>query len=227
MSTPAADRVTVGRLPRSSTTRTAAASPPARAAAATAAAGIAGTETDGGAGAGTAVTSEVREGARTGAALAVLGLGLVAAGLGAGHLTHHPVVGVALVGLAAAALAWGVLALRGPVGGTRGAVTVLLVAGPAVLLSAVPAATTPGLAEAAGAVLAVGAAITLALGLRLGAAPRRPRAWGQLGSLALASLLVAVVTVPGLAATDAGAHAVPHGSHGAPNLPAEESHHGH
>jgi hypothetical protein len=161
----------------------------------------------------------VRAGARTGAATAALGLGLLAAALGAEHVAAHPLVGVPLVALAAAALTWSVLALRGPVPGVAGTVAALLVTGPAVLLSPLPA----GLAEAAGATLALGAAITLALGVRLGHARHAPRPWGQLGALALAALLVATITVPGLAATEAGARAVPHGSHG---LPAEHAHHG-
>jgi hypothetical protein len=167
--------------------------------------------------------SGVRGGARRGAPTAVLGLGLIAAALGAEHLAAHPLVGVPLVALAAASLAWAGLALRGPVPGVPAAVAVLTVAGPAVLLSPVPIGAVPGLAEAAAATLALGAAITLALGARLGTARRGPRPWGQIGSLALAALLVAVVTVPGLAATEAGAHAVPHGSHG---LPAVQHHHG-
>jgi hypothetical protein len=173
-------------------------------------------------------TPPVRAGARTGAALAALGLGLVAAGLGAGHLAAHPtpvgrLVGGALVALAGVALGWGVLALRGPVPGPRVAVGLLLALSPAVLLSPVPTGTPPGPAEAVALLLAVAAAAVLAVGLRLGTTDRRPTVLGQVGSLALAALLVAVVTVPGLAATDAGAHAVPHGSHG---LPAERSHHG-
>jgi hypothetical protein len=165
----------------------------------------------------------VRAGARTGAATAALGLGLLAAALGAEHVAAHPLVGVPLVALAAAALTWSVLALRGPVPGVAGTVAALLVTGPAVLLSPLPAGSVPGLAEAAGATLALGAAITLALGVRLGHARHAPRPWGQLGALALAALLVATITVPGLAATEAGARAVPHGSHG---LPAEHAHHG-
>lgn len=165
----------------------------------------------------------VRGGARTGAATAALGLGLLAAALGAEHLAAHLWVGVALVALAAASLAWAVLALRGPVPGVRATVAALTIAGPAVLLSPVPTGGVPGPAEAAGAALGLGTAITLALGHRLGTSPRCPRAAGQIGSLALAALLVAVVTVPGLAATEAGAHAVPHGSH---SLPAERHHHG-
>ncbi|GIG35371.1 hypothetical protein [Cellulomonas pakistanensis] len=164
--------------------------------------------------------------ARQWAALGALGLGLVASGVGAGHLAHHLAVGVALAALGLTALAWGVLALRGPAPVPRAAVGVALAAGPAVLLSAPLTASATTAAEAAALVLALAVGILLALGQRAAAGPRRraPGGAGQAGTLALGALLVALVTVPGLAATEAGAHAVPHGSHG---LPAETGHAGH
>jgi len=161
------------------------------------------------------------------AALSTLGLGLLACGTGAGHLTHHPAVGVALTGLGLVALGWSLSTLRGPVRAPRASVGALLVAGPAVLLTAPLTGARPTAAEGAALVLALGAAILLALGERTatGPAPRRaPGPLAQAGVLAAGALLVALVTVPGLAATEAGAHAVPHGSHG---LPAEEHHPGH
>lgn len=166
---------------------------------------------------------------RTWAALGALGFGLVASGTGAGHLEHHPAVGVALAATGIAAIGWAVLALRGPAPAPRAAVAALLVTGPATLLSAPLTGTATTAAEGAALVLALGAAILLALGRRA-AAPDRPGGphrlggAGQAGVLALGALLVALVTVPGLAATEAGAHAVPHGSHG---LPAETGHSGH
>lgn len=163
------------------------------------------------------------------AALGTLGLGLLACGIGAGHLAHHLAVGVALTVLGLVALGWSLIALRGPARAPRAAVGTLLVAGPAVLLTAPLTGTQPSAAEGAALVLALGSAILLALGERAAATPaprprRTPGALGQVGVLASGALLVALVTVPGLAATEAGAHAVPHGSHG---LPAEQHHPGH
>jgi len=43
--------------------------------------------------------------------------------------------------------------------------------------------------------------------------------WRFLAALTLAALVVSGLTTPALAATDAGAHAVPHGSHGLPAAP--------
>lgn len=163
------------------------------------------------------------------AALGTLGLGLLACGIGAGHLAHHLAVGVALTALGLVALGGSLSTLRGPVRAPRATVAALLVIGPAVLLTAPLTGTQPSTAEGAALVLALGSAILLALGEHAAAtpAPRRRRTLGPLGQagvLASGALLVAVVTVPGLAATEAGAHAVPHGSHG---LPAEEHHPGH
>jgi hypothetical protein len=164
---------------------------------------------------------------RTWAALGALGFGLVASGTGAGHLEHHLAVGVALAAAGIAAIGWAVLALRGPAPAPRAAVAALLVTGPATLLSAPLTGTATTAAEGAALVLALGAAILLALGRRAAGAPGRLHRLGgagQAGVLALGALLVALVTVPGLAATEAGAHAIPHGSHG---LPAQPGHAGH
>jgi drug/metabolite transporter (DMT)-like permease len=164
--------------------------------------------------------------ARQWSSLAALGLGLVACGVGAGHLEHHLPVGIALAAFGLVAIGWGVLALRGPAPAPRAAAGVALVSGPAVLLSAPLTGTATTAAEAAGLVLGLAAGVLLALGLRASRAPgrRAPGGAGQAGTLAAGALLVALVTVPGLAATEAGAHAVPHGSHG---LPAETGHAGH
>lgn len=160
--------------------------------------------------------------------LAALGLGLVACGVGAGHLEHHLPVGIALAAFGLLAIGWGVLALRGPAPAPRAAAGVALVSGPAVLLSSPLTGTATTAAEAAALVLGLVAGVLLALGLRAAGAPgprrRAPGGAGQAGTLAAGALLVALVTVPGLAATEAGAHAVPHGSHG---LPAGTGHAGH
>ena len=161
-------------------------------------------------------------------ALAALGLGLVDCGIAAGHLEHHLPVGVGLAALGLVTIGWGVLALRGPAPAPRAAAGVALAAGPAVLLSAPLTGTATTAAEATALALALAVGILLGLGLRAAGDPaphrRAPGGAGQAGTFAVGALLVALVTVPGLAATDAGAHAVPHGSHG---LPAETGHAGH
>ncbi|HYQ77341.1 hypothetical protein [Cellulomonas sp.] len=181
-----------------------------------------------GVGAGTADEGALQALTRQWSSLAALGLGLVACGVGAGHLEHHLPVGVALAALGLVAIGWGVLALRGPAPAPRVAAGVALASGPAVLLSAPLTGTATTAAEAAALVLGLAAGVLLALGLRAAGAPgprrRAPGGAGQAGTLAAGALLVALVTVPGLAATEAGAHAVPHGSHG---LPAETGHAGH
>lgn len=173
--------------------------------------------------------------ARAWSATAALGFGLVACGTGAGHLGHHLPVGVALTGIGLAALAWSVAALRGPAATPRAALGGLLAAGPLVLLSAPATGSGPTVAEGAALVLALAGAVLLGLAERAAGAPgrtgRRPGPFGQLAVLATGSVLVALVTVPGLAATEAGEHAVPHGQHGqqdpdhGPGLPAEQPHH--
>jgi len=55
----------------------------------------------------------------------------------------------------------------------------------------------------------------------------QPAGWRFLAALTLAALVVSGLTTPALAATDAGTHAVPHGSHGLPSAPTPESPAGH
>ena len=55
----------------------------------------------------------------------------------------------------------------------------------------------------------------------------QPAGWRFLAALTLAALVVSGLTTPALAATDAGTHAVPHGSHGLPAAPTPESPAGH
>ncbi|QHT56632.1 hypothetical protein GXP71_11415 [Cellulomonas sp. H30R-01] len=169
---------------------------------------------------------------RVGAADATLGAGLVLVALGAEHMGHAPVVAVAAVVLGLAQLVWACAALRGPVPLPRAALAVLLVGG-AGWLVVQPATGEPlGHADVAVAGLQVGAALLVAGGLRLardGGARRRAPAGAlvQLVALVVGAGLVAAVTVPALAATDAGAHAQPHGSHGLPGLPGLGGHAGH
>ena len=54
-----------------------------------------------------------------------------------------------------------------------------------------------------------------------------PQGWRFLTGLILAGFLVSGLTTPALAATDAGAHAVPHGSHAVPGLEFLDGGHAH
>lgn len=208
---------------------------------------------------------------RVWAALSGLGFGVVALGIGAGHLAHHLPVGLALVAIGAATVGWAVLALRGPLPTTRAALLSLVVLAPLVLLSAPATGVLPSAAEAAALTLGLLTAVLIGLHSRttdadsahagstarldrrgtggdqgpgdVAATPRTPTApqpapsqpapsqpapsqpapaGRQALAMFLGAMVIAAVTVPGLAATEAGAHAVPHGSHG---LPAEQHHH--
>ena len=58
-----------------------------------------------------------------------------------------------------------------------------------------------------------------------GAETVRPAPWLLLAAMFAAALIVAAVTTPGLAATAAGGHAVPHGEHTSPRLSPPTGHH--
>lgn len=146
-------------------------------------------------------------------------------------------------GLWAAALTvWGILALRGLPGRNRGTL-LLTLSVPAVLPGA--AAVVLG-ALAWNALLAPAGSrdfdLTLASALALvllqlachgalrrqamRAASGRQLSPGRLlGGLFLSAVLVAGITTPGLAASTAGDHAVPHGQHGVAPLPANHADH--
>jgi len=154
--------------------------------------------------------------ARTWAADASLGAGLVLFALGAEHLVDHVALAVVLIGWAAAETLWAVLALRGPVPLPRSALAVLL-AGAAGWVVVQPASGLRiGAADAAVVVLQLAAALLLAAHVRGHGHARRAVPVGavrQLLVMAVGALLATVVAVPGLAATNAGAHAVPHSEH--------------
>jgi len=156
------------------------------------------------------------------AALAALGFGLVTLGIGAGHLDHHLPVGIALTVAGALGIGWAVLALRGTLPRPRPATLTLVVLAPAALLSAPLTGTALTAAEASALALGLGAAVLTALHLRCGVEQSAPPAGRLALALFVGAMLIAAVIVPGLAATTAGEHAVPHGSHG---LPTEEHHH--
>ncbi len=161
---------------------------------------------------------------RAGAAYAALGGGLVLVALGAEHLGHLAVLGAATVALGLAEIAWALAALRGPVPAPRPALAVLLGGAVGWLAAAVGATGTLTGADAAAAALQVASAVLLAVALRPSEGGRAPGPLVRVGILAVTSLAVAAVTVPGLAATDAGAHApAMHGMGGMHGM----EHHGH
>lgn len=168
--------------------------------------------------------------ARSWAALAALGAGLVLLALGAEHVTAHPLVGAALLGVGAAELLWSLAAMRGPLPLPRTTLGVLLVGAVGWVLAA-PAVGTLGAAELTAVGLQLLAAVLVAVASRTTTSAPDPVArshpLGRLGLLAAGALAIAALTVPGLAATDAGAHAQPHGSHGLPGFPGLGGHAGH
>ena len=161
---------------------------------------------------------------RTWSAYAALGAGLVLLALSSEHLGDHLLLGIGLAVLGGAEVLWAVAGLRGPAPWPRVALGVLLVGGAGWLV--VAAGGTLSGADAAAGGLQLGAAILLAVGIsRVPADPPPPdpepaNAVGRLLVLAVGSLVVAAITVPGLAATDAGDQAhMPgmssmHGMHG-------------
>ncbi|QCB92895.1 hypothetical protein [Cellulomonas shaoxiangyii] len=152
--------------------------------------------------------------ARTWGGYAALGTGLVLVGLGAGHLDHHVPAALLLLPLGAAALVAAVLALRGDGRHLRVGGPLVAASGAAALLVGLATAQA-GTAELTAAGLGVVGGVLLAVAGRLGARTgARSGVWARLGLLAAGALLASAATVNGLAATEAGAHAVPHGLHG-------------
>lgn len=131
------------------------------------------------------------------------------------HLDQHLTLGVALAALGVAEALWAVLALRGPTPWPRAAFTVLLAGGVGWLVAAVLVDGVLSGADAAAGALQIAGAVLVAVGSRPSAVEADPepgdeRSAGpgaRLAALALGSLLFAALTVPGLAATDAGDHA--------------------
>lgn len=176
------------------------------------------------------------------AALPVAGAGLVDIALGAEHLRHSPVWGVALVALGALQIGWSLRALAAttpPAARTVALVLPVLAAGwlAVVVLGLGPDDGSAGGLSAADAAVAglqlLGAAALAVLvrhGDRTAVAGGRPAsgrrtAVGLVG-WAAAALVASAITTPGLAATEAGVHAVPHGAHGSPvEVPGEGAGH--
>ncbi len=151
---------------------------------------------------------------RTWSAYAALGAGLVLLALASEHLGHHLTLGVALAALGVAEVLWAVLALRGPAPAPRVALAVLLVGGVGWLIAAALLDGVLSGADLAAGALQLGAAVLLGVTLRptlvVVADPPEPQSaepagtGTRLAALTLGSLLFAAITVPGLAATDAG-----------------------
>ncbi|WP_426593043.1 hypothetical protein ACPPVS_15005 [Cellulomonas sp. McL0617] len=153
---------------------------------------------------------------RTWSAYAALGAGLVLLALASEHLAGHLTLGVALAALGMAELLWAVLALRGPAPAPRTALAVLLVGGGGWLGASVLVDGVLSGADLAAGALQLVAAVLLAVALRpvlvvtVVGSPEpvvetSPAGNGtRLAALTLGSLLFASITVPGLAATDAG-----------------------
>ncbi|QGQ18646.1 hypothetical protein GC089_04550 [Cellulomonas sp. JZ18] len=166
---------------------------------------------------------------RTWGGYGALGTGLVLVALGAEHLRHHPALSVLLLPLGAATLLVAVLSLRGAGRHLRPGGVLTAVAGAAAVLAGLGTGRT-GTAELVALVLGVlsGALLAASAGPRAaGVVARRDgrgeqdtpgddggNAWSRLALLALGALLASAATVQGLAATEAGEHAVPHGLHG-------------
>ena len=150
---------------------------------------------------------------RTWSAYAALGAGLVLLALGSEHLGPLPVLGTGLAALGLVEVLWAVVALRGPLPTPRAALALVLVGGVGWLVTAVlvDGVLTGADVAAGGLQLAAGVLIAVALP-RASVVPSTTPATevgtgSRLAALAVGSLLVATVTVPGLAATDAGEHA--------------------
>lgn len=152
--------------------------------------------------------------ARTSGALASGGGALVATAVAAPHLGTHPAPAVGLLVAAAAAAGTVVATLRGPGPATRRAAGAAALLGGAVLVVS-PVWGLVGTAAVTAGALALVGAVLLAAAARPRTAPDADAGpWTRLLALAAGALLVSAVAVHGLAATEAGAHAVPHGSHG-------------
>ncbi|MBF0686403.1 MAG: hypothetical protein IR158_01365 [Cellulomonas sp.] len=152
---------------------------------------------------------------RTWGGCAALGAGLVLTGIGAEHLGGHPAVAAALLALAAGTLGSAVVALRGGATHLPRAAVVLALAGGAGAASGL-ATQRFGAAELTASALGVlGAVLLGASGHVTGTGDDRRTEHGatRLVLLVLGALAVAAACATGLAATEAGDHAVPHGLH--------------
>ncbi|WP_309134539.1 hypothetical protein [Cellulomonas sp.] len=163
---------------------------------------------------------------RTWGAYGALGTGLLLVALGAEHLDHHAAASALLLPLGAGALLVAVLSLRGAGRHLRPGGVVTALAGAAAVLvglatgrTATAELTAVGLGVLAGALLAASAGPRAlasqerASATRTGLDARASGPWARLALLAVGALLASAATVNGLAATEAGDHAVPHGLH--------------
>jgi hypothetical protein len=147
------------------------------------------------------------------AAVAAWGAGLLSCALGASAATGgDAVLAAPLLVIAAAALAWGAVALlRGRLPAPRVSIGTAIagVVAVAAALIAAPARTSVA-AAALTCVLALAVALGCARTLRVAKDPSPPR----LSVLLIAAVVVAGAVTPALGATEAGRLAPDHGSHG-------------
>ena len=158
--------------------------------------------------------------ARTWGGCAGLGTGLLLVGVGSGHLGHSTDAAAALLALAAGALVAAAGTLHGAAD-PRVAAVLLALTGAATV--AVGAATHRfGTAELTTATLGLVGAVLLGWATHARTRARREgqvrptsgrTAAARLVLLSLGAFAVAAATGGGLAATEAGDHAVPHGTH--------------
>lgn len=164
-------------------------------------------------------------------AFSALGAGLIHLAVGAGAPLP---LALPLAGLGVAEFGWGVVVLmRGAVPWRRRVHLLALV--PVLVWGAALATATvvdmselvsrlPFLPLAVASTFNVFIAVTAAVAARRRAAGRptpvtaapeapQPQGWRFVGGLIAAALLVAGLTTPALASTEAGTHAVPHGTH--------------
>ncbi len=173
-------------------------------------------------------------------AFAAFGAGLIHLAVGAGSALP---LAIPLAGLGIAELSWGVAVLhRGKVLVPRTVLAmslapVLVWGGSAAVMPGlgVPPATLPLFPLAVASLFNLFIAVVVAIGLRgaaalpeAEAAPRTDQGGRYVIGLLAAGLLVSGLTTPALAATEAGSHAVPHGSHHQPAVETDtESDHSH
>ncbi|MDM7855686.1 hypothetical protein [Cellulomonas alba] len=158
---------------------------------------------------------------RTWLGYGVLAAALVRLAVASEHLSDHALIGVTAAVWGAAELGWAGTALRGPLRARRTAFFGLALGAVGWVL-VLPTAGVVGVADAVVVGLELVCALVLAVDLRLGprarARPVRAGVWGRLGLLALGALVAALITVPTLATTEAGAHATMPGMGGMPGM---------
>jgi len=160
-------------------------------------------------------------------AIALVGFGVAELGWGVATLVRGKILAPepALLGALIPVLVWGLTATLGsgfglPAGSTGLPYFPMMVASLFGLFIA--GALAIGLRSARRLVHAVGSDGVTTRGIRRTDAQPAPQGWRFLVALTIGALVFSGLTTPALAATEAGAHAVPHGSHGAGSVPPAE-----